>query len=95
MIAEVRESVAAGWLLRLVDQGTGNAHCLGEMLAAIALALGHRQLDALIDRLEQGGFVTSAWMTMCSIDARRVDLTRDGRDVVERRIRCDWIILPD
>lgn len=65
------------------------------MLATVALAIGHEQLGALIDRLETAGFITSELVNMGWGATRRVDLLQNGRDIVQRRVSCDWITLPN
>jgi DNA-binding transcriptional ArsR family regulator len=95
ILAIVRESHVAGWLLQLIGDSTGNLRCLGDMLATIGLALGHRQVEEAVDRLEAAGLVTTVEFEAAPGQVRTATLTRDGREVLDRRERHDGITLPD
>lgn len=92
---EIRLSHAAGWLLHGMDIPIGNVPCLGDALALVGLALSHSDLNALIDRLETAGFITTELVTVGPLATRRADLLRNGRELLQRRARCDWIIIPE
>ena len=93
LAAEIRLALQARESLCILEQsnGTANDDLLSGWLSKIGLAVAHRDLAALLDRLEREGFVRTE-----DVEGRRVvHLTRDGLEIARDVVRCDWIAPPN
>ncbi len=96
VVSDIRLAHAAGWLLRLLDEGTGNDRCLSDMLAALGLGMSDAAFRSLTDRIEQAGYVrVEAVEAVPAVRQRRITLDRPGQELLSLRTKCDWITLPD
>lgn len=84
----IRESLQAREILvGLEKHGAGNDQLYYHWLGTIGLGPSHRDLSALLDRLEKEGFIATE-----QIDSFRViKATLAGIEVVQARVGVDWI----
>lgn len=84
----IRESLQAREILvGLRKHGVGNDQLYYHWLGTIGLGPSHRDLNALLDRLEREGFIATG-----QTDGFRViKATLAGIEVAESRVRVDWI----
>jgi len=84
----IRQSLQAREILvGLEKHGMGNDELYYCWLGTIGLGPSHRDLSALLDRLEEEGFIVTE-----QVDGYRViKATRDGIEIAQARMGVDWI----
>lgn len=84
----IRQSLQAREILVALEQhGAGNDELYYQWLGKIGLGPSHRDLSALLDRLETEGFIA----TEQTDGYRVIKVTQAGIEVAQSRIRVDWI----
>jgi DNA-binding PadR family transcriptional regulator len=71
----------------LEKHGIGNDELYYRWLGAIGLGPSHRDLSALLDRLEKEGFIA----TEQTNGYRVIRVTQSGIEIAQARVGVDWI----